>query len=105
MTTKEIITATAKMVSRSAYKARVFDALHDLGFDANMMRHNRDVARGAAFGAMDLLTLITGKTVDEIYDEAVDEASRDIAEASCDVVQLLNLAGFYSEAYREVNAQ
>jgi hypothetical protein len=105
MTTKEIITATEKMVRRSAYEARVFDALHDLGFDANMMRHNRDLALGAAFGAMDLLTLITGKAVDEIYDEAVDEASRDIAEANCDVVALLNLAGFYNEAYREVTAR
>lgn len=102
MKVSEIKSRLVKMIERDAYTARVFDELQILGIDAGMMKFYRDEAMGKAFGAMEMLTYITGKDSDSLYEKVVEGATKDIAKANYDTVKLLNLAGFNGEEYMKV---
>ena len=99
MKVSEIKAMTVKMIERDAYSARVLDELYTLGFEVGMMKFHRDEAYGKAFGAMEILTAITGTASDPIYEKAVDSARMDILNANYNIVKLLDLAGFNGAEY------
>jgi hypothetical protein len=105
MKVSEIKDRLVRMIERDAYAARVFDELQILGIDAGMMKFYRDEAMGKAFGAMEMLTYITGKESDSLYEKVVEAARMDIVKANYDTVKLLNLAGFNGEEYVKLFAR
>jgi transcriptional regulator len=48
---------------------------------------------------MDILSEITGKAVDQIFEASYDEASEDIKKVNYDIIEMLNLLGFDGEKY------
>jgi hypothetical protein len=102
MKKKELIEVITQMIQYEAYTARIFDELHLLRFDVGMMIYNRDTACGKAFAALEILSHITGKQHDDIYDKSVEEATSDIKKAECNIIKLLDLAGFNGEAYYKI---
>jgi len=102
MKKQELITMMENKVKRNAYAGRIFDELQGLGFDVNMMKYERDVAHGKAFGIMECLMAEGYKkvgAVDEMYEVAVEEATQDIQKANYNIVKLLDMAGFDGENY------
>ena len=105
MKKKEIITLITKKIKDNAYTARVCEELHLLNFDAGMMKYHRDTGCGKAFCGIEILTAITGKTAEDIYEQAIEKATQDIEQADNDVIRLLNLAGFDGEVYYKMFTQ
>lgn len=99
MKQKELISAITRNIRREAYRARICEELKGLKFDENMMDYSAHTSNGKAFGQMEVLTLITDKPADSIYESAVEEAQKDIKESNYDIVKLLDMAGYNGEEY------
>jgi len=100
----DIINTITKLIQREAYTGRVCDELQFLGFDTHMMKYNRENACGKAFGAMEIMNAVLKEcdTSEQIYNQAVENATQDIYKAENDIVCLLDLAGYDGKAYYEV---
>ena len=105
MKKSEIIKIATDLIKRDAYSARVCDELRAIGFDVPMMSFGRDMSNGKACGGIEILSRITGKAADYIFEQAVEQAERDIKEADYNIIKLLNLAGYNGEAYYKVVTQ
>ena len=114
MTKAEIIISTIKRIKRNAYKARVCNELQWLGYNTSMMKLESDTASGKAFGSMELYHEITGKSANDIYEAAVEEATQDIIKTykpfdfltiseKDTIVKFLNLAGYNGEVHYEAS--
>ncbi|MDR1563912.1 MAG: hypothetical protein LBS74_03035 [Oscillospiraceae bacterium] len=96
----EIIKKCKGTIKRNAYQARIHDELQGLNFEIGMQRHHRDTANGKAFAAMEILKAIDEKIdVDELYEDAVEEATQDILKSNYNIEELLNCAGFNGSEY------
>lgn len=102
MKKNEIVRSIEDRITRNAYHARVFEELYGLGFDVSMMEYERDVTIGKAFGCMEILSEITGKASDDIYEAAVEKAIIDIRKTNYNVVALLKLVNYNAEAYYQL---
>lgn len=107
MKKQEIITSTINLIKREAYQARVQEELYGFGFETSMMQYYKNTSCGKAFGAMQVLSLMTGKPADDIYEAAVEEATQDIRKVDNSnydnmIIRLLDLAGFNGEEYYKV---
>lgn len=110
MKQKDIIAYITKMVQREAYQARVHDELKNWGIDVEIMKFHGNVANGKAFGGLQTLHFMTGKSHDDIYEKAVEEATQDIKGIDSSnydrmIIKLLDLAGFDGKAYYSIITQ
>lgn len=110
-----LITRLTEDISRNAYQARIRVALQKLDIDRDMMLYHELTARGKAFEAIEVLSLITDEPMrgHNIYQAADLDATGDCKRIEAElgthtkegIVALLDKAGFLGEDYYRVLVQ
>ena len=99
----EIIKKLRNDILSNAYRATCCEELRDLNYDAGMMEWHANTYKGKAFEAIELLNFITDSAKgDELFEQAEEEARKDIKAAGLDIIRILDLAGFNGAEYYRI---